>query len=63
MKARTRSYCAVCQTFVSPGETIEKTPRGKWGHAACAASAKNKALITSPEGDTYRARYSYRGRA
>lgn len=63
MRAAFKGWCAVCQKHFPPGTSIEKTPRGKWGHAACAAYAKNKVLVRSPSGDTYRARYSWRGRA
>lgn len=63
MKAKHRTYCAVCQIFIRRGEEIGILPTGRWGHAGCAQFARNKARITSPDGDTFRSRYSYRGRA
>jgi len=63
MRAKHRTYCAVCQTIVERGSEIEPMPTGRWGHAGCAEYARNRTLVRSPDGDTYRARYGYRGRA
>ena len=63
MRATLRTRCAVCQTAIARGDEIAELPTGRFGHLACAEYAKNKALVRSPDGDTYRARYSYRGRA
>lgn len=51
MKAKFRTYCAVCQMYVRIGEPIGRMPTGRWGHEACAEHARNKVLVR--EGYTY----------